>query len=118
MRPQDVFLDMLSVFSSFKTNIRRGRQLEGIAKANANWVYKGGKQETDFEKLKQEGLDASDINKEIDYYRKKNLSLSKTRVTIMRKFNVSATNNGYRIAEGLMAASSNIVRKIILTDKF
>jgi len=48
---------MLSVFSSFKTNIRRERQLEGIAKANANWVYKGGKQETDFEKLKQEGLE-------------------------------------------------------------
>ena len=36
----------------------------------------------------------------------------------MRKFNVSATHNGYLIAEGLMAASSNIVRKIILTDKF
>ena len=71
MRPQDVFLDMLSVFSSFKTNIRRKRQLEGIAKANANGVYKGGKQETDVERLKQEGLDASDIAKEIDYYRKK-----------------------------------------------
>ena len=108
---------MLSVFSSFKTNIRRKRQLEGIAKANANGVYKGGKQETDVERLKQEGLDASDIAKEINFYRK-NLSLSKTRVTIMRKFNVSATHNGYRIAEGLMAASCNIVRKIILSDKF
>ena len=71
MRPQDVFLDMLSVFSSFKTNIRRERQLEGIAKANANEVYRGGKQETDFKRLKQEGLDASDIAKEIGYYRKK-----------------------------------------------
>jgi DNA invertase Pin-like site-specific DNA recombinase len=29
------FLDMLGVFAEFETNLRRERQLEGIAKANA-----------------------------------------------------------------------------------
>src|SRR5215211_8342804 len=36
------FLDMLAVFAEFETNLRRERQLEGIAKAKANGVYQGG----------------------------------------------------------------------------
>jgi DNA invertase Pin-like site-specific DNA recombinase len=35
------FLDMLGVFAEFETNLRRARQLEGIAKAKAAGVYKG-----------------------------------------------------------------------------
>jgi DNA invertase Pin-like site-specific DNA recombinase len=35
------FLDMLGVFTEFETNLRRERQLEGIAKAKAAGVYKG-----------------------------------------------------------------------------
>jgi DNA invertase Pin-like site-specific DNA recombinase len=35
------FLDMLGVFAEFETNLRRERQLEGIAKAKATGVYKG-----------------------------------------------------------------------------
>ena len=35
------FLDMLGVFAEFETNLRRERQLEGIAKAKARGVYKG-----------------------------------------------------------------------------
>src|SRR6202048_2914323 len=35
------FLDMLGVFSEFETNLRRERQLEGIAKAKLAGVYKG-----------------------------------------------------------------------------
>src|SRR5258707_15854391 len=35
------FLDMLGVFAEFETNLCRERQLEGIAKAKANGVYKG-----------------------------------------------------------------------------
>jgi DNA invertase Pin-like site-specific DNA recombinase len=35
------FLDMLSVFAEFETNLRRERQLEGIAAAKARGVYKG-----------------------------------------------------------------------------
>ena len=66
------FLDMLSVFSSFETNIRRERQLEGIAKAKANGVYKGGKQVIDIEKikkLKKKGLGATAIAKQIGCHR-------------------------------------------------
>ncbi|TGD92764.1 recombinase family protein [Methylobacterium nonmethylotrophicum] len=37
------FLDMLGVFAEFETNLRRERQMEGIAKAKAAGVYKGGK---------------------------------------------------------------------------
>ena len=35
------FLDMLGVFAEFETNLRRERQLGGIAKAKATGVYKG-----------------------------------------------------------------------------
>ena len=35
------FLDMLGVFAEFGTNLRRERQLEGIAAAKAKGVYKG-----------------------------------------------------------------------------
>ncbi len=35
------FLDMLGVFAEFETNLRRERQMEGIAKAKALGVYKG-----------------------------------------------------------------------------
>ena len=35
------FLDMLGVFAEFETNLRRERQLEGIAAAKVRGVYKG-----------------------------------------------------------------------------
>ena len=35
------FLSMLGVFAEFETNLRRERQLEGIAAAKARGVYKG-----------------------------------------------------------------------------
>jgi len=35
------FFDMLGVFAEFETNLRKERQLEGIAKAKAAGVYKG-----------------------------------------------------------------------------
>ena len=37
------FLDMLGVFAEFKANLRRERQLEGIATAKAKGVYQGRK---------------------------------------------------------------------------
>src|SRR5215204_3628626 len=37
------FLDMLGVFAEFETNLRRERQLEGIAKAKEAGVYKGAR---------------------------------------------------------------------------
>jgi DNA invertase Pin-like site-specific DNA recombinase len=41
------FLDMLGVFSEFETNLRRERQLEGIAAAKARGVYTGRKPQID-----------------------------------------------------------------------
>lgn len=41
------FLDMLGVFAEFETNLRRERQLEGIARAKAKGIYKGRKRSID-----------------------------------------------------------------------
>jgi DNA invertase Pin-like site-specific DNA recombinase len=63
------FLGMLGVFAEFETNIRKERQLEGIAKAKAEGVYKGRKPSIDAEAiraLKAEGLGATAIAKRLD----------------------------------------------------
>ena len=60
------FLDMLGVFAEFETNLRRERQLEGIAGAKARGVYKGRKASIDPAKVRQmkaEGKGASAIAK-------------------------------------------------------
>jgi DNA invertase Pin-like site-specific DNA recombinase len=62
------FLDMLGVFSEFETNLRRERQLEGIAKAKAEGVYKGRKPSVDVDQvraLKAQGVGATDIAKRL-----------------------------------------------------
>jgi DNA invertase Pin-like site-specific DNA recombinase len=51
------FLDVLSIFAEFETNLRRERQLEGIAAAKARGVYKGRKQiinATEVQRLSQD----------------------------------------------------------------
>src|SRR5664279_5325534 len=54
------FLDMLGVFAEFETNLRRERQLEGIAQAKARGVYRGRKPSIDMVEIKrlrqQDGL--------------------------------------------------------------
>ena len=58
------FLDMLAVFAEFEGNLRRERQLEGIAKAKANGVYSGRKAVIDPEavrKLAADGVGPTDI---------------------------------------------------------
>ena len=58
------FLDMLGVFAEFETNLRRERQMEGIAKAKARGVYKGRKPKVDrseVRRLRDEGLRPSEI---------------------------------------------------------
>lgn len=60
------FLDMLGVFAEFETNLRRERQMEGIAKAKAQGVYKGRKASIDPAEvlaLKASGKGASEIAK-------------------------------------------------------
>ena len=46
------FLDMLGVFAEFETNLRRERQLEGIAAAKAKGVYKGRPKSIDVGEVK------------------------------------------------------------------
>ena len=60
------FLDMLGVFAEFETNLRRERQLEGIAKAKAAGVYKGRPPSIEasrIRELKDQGMRPSDIAK-------------------------------------------------------
>jgi len=44
---------MLGVFAEFETNLRKERQLEGIAKAKAAGVYKGRKRKVPIDEVKQ-----------------------------------------------------------------
>jgi DNA invertase Pin-like site-specific DNA recombinase len=60
------FLDMLGVFAEFETNLRRERQLEGIAKAKSLGVYKGRPSSIDaarVREMKAQGLGATKIAK-------------------------------------------------------
>ena len=60
------FLDMLGVFAEFETNLRKERQLEGIAKAKQAGVYKGRPASIDAARVRQmkaQGLGPSQIAK-------------------------------------------------------
>src|SRR5690349_23095722 len=60
------FLDMLGVFAEFETNLRRERQLEGIAKAKAAGVYRGRKPSIDPDQVKTlrvQGMGVTEIAK-------------------------------------------------------
>ena len=62
------FLDMLGVFAELETNLRRERQMEGIAKAKQRGAYKGRKPSIDVERvrdLRQKGLGATAIAREL-----------------------------------------------------
>jgi DNA invertase Pin-like site-specific DNA recombinase len=47
------FLDMLGVFAEFETNLRRERQMEGIAVAKLRGVYRGRKPSIDAAEVKR-----------------------------------------------------------------
>jgi DNA invertase Pin-like site-specific DNA recombinase len=60
------FLGMLGVFAEFETNLRRERQLEGIARAKVEGVYKGRPASIDAAKvraMKAGGMGATEIAK-------------------------------------------------------
>ncbi len=66
------FLDMLGVFAEFETNLRRERQMEGIAKAKARGVYKGRKPGIDVDEVKRlraEGIGATEIARRLKIVR-------------------------------------------------
>jgi DNA invertase Pin-like site-specific DNA recombinase len=62
------FLDMLGCFAEFETNLRKERQMEGIAKAKERGVYKGRKPSVNVERVRElndSGMGASAIAKEL-----------------------------------------------------
>ena len=63
------FLDMLGVFAEFETNLRRERQLEGIAQAKTRGVYRGRKPSVDMAEIRrlrdQDGLGATAIARQL-----------------------------------------------------
>ena len=62
------FLDMLGVFAEFETNLRKERQLEGIAAAKARGIYKGRKPTIDPEavrKLAGQGVGGTEIARQL-----------------------------------------------------
>jgi DNA invertase Pin-like site-specific DNA recombinase len=65
----EAFLNMLGVFAAFEANLRRERQLEGIAAAKARGVYKGRKpiiNATEIRRLSQEEkLGATEISRRL-----------------------------------------------------
>jgi DNA invertase Pin-like site-specific DNA recombinase len=48
-----LYLDMLGIFAEFETNLRRERQMGGIAKAKASGVYRGRKPSIDGQELRR-----------------------------------------------------------------
>ncbi len=63
------FFQMLGVFAEFETNLRKERQMEGIAKAKAAGVYKGRKPSIDVDEVRrlreQQGMGATEIAKQL-----------------------------------------------------
>jgi DNA invertase Pin-like site-specific DNA recombinase len=62
------FFDMLGVFAEFETNLRKERQLEGIAAAKAKGVYIGRKPSIEVEqvrKLAEAGVGRSEIARKL-----------------------------------------------------
>jgi DNA invertase Pin-like site-specific DNA recombinase len=62
------FFGVLAVFAAFETDVRRERQLEGIAMAKRRGVYTGGKARLDREQIKQlkrDGLGPAKIAREL-----------------------------------------------------
>jgi DNA invertase Pin-like site-specific DNA recombinase len=66
------FLDMLGVFAEFETNLRRERQLEGIAKAKAEACTKAGRRRSNVAKVREmraQGIGAAAIAKALSIHR-------------------------------------------------
>jgi len=82
------FFDMLGVFAEFETNLRKERQLEGIAAAKAKGIYKGRKPSIAAEtvlELARKGVGGSAIAKR--------LKISRTSVyRLLEKAERSATS--------------------------
>jgi DNA invertase Pin-like site-specific DNA recombinase len=64
-----LMLNMLAAFAEFEMDLRRERQMEGIAKAKAAGVYKGRRPTVDVEavrRLRAEGVGPAEIARRLD----------------------------------------------------
>ena len=80
LRATEQPIDMLGVFAEFETNLRRERQMEGIAKAKARGVYAGRKssiKREDVVRLLEEGIGPSAVARQ--------LKISRTSVWRLRR---------------------------------
>ena len=62
------FFQMLGVFAEFETNLRRERQMEGIAKAKARGVYRGRKASIDPDRVHRliaDGIRPSEVARQL-----------------------------------------------------
>ncbi|WP_267428084.1 recombinase family protein [Methylobacterium sp. GC_Met_2] len=94
------FLSMLGVFAEFETNLRRERQLEGIAKAKAAGVYagKGRPVSVPAEKimnLKAQGLGPSAIAKALGVSRMSIHRVLKSKAQVGASDNAEKAEQGY-----------------------
>jgi DNA invertase Pin-like site-specific DNA recombinase len=67
-------LDMLCVFAEFETNLRKERQMEGVARAKANGVYAGKGRPASIDvarvrEMKAQGMGAAAIAKALSIHR-------------------------------------------------
>jgi DNA invertase Pin-like site-specific DNA recombinase len=62
------FFGMLATFAQFETDVRRERQMEGVARAKAQGVYKGRRPSIDrqeIERLSADGLNPTEIARQL-----------------------------------------------------
>jgi len=91
------FFDMLGVFAEFETNLRKERQLEGIAAAKEKGVYTGRKPSIDparVRRLVDAGLGGTEIARELGISRASVYRLLEDRVEEARAGDVAAREAG------------------------
>ena len=97
------FLDMLGVFAEFETNLRRERQMEGIAKAKARGVYAGRKssiKREDVVRLLEEGIGPSAVARQ--------LRISRTSVWRLRKERAAGNDRASAAPQPQSAESESV----------
>ena len=91
------FLDMLGVFAEFETNLRKERQMEGIARAKVLGRYKGRQPSVDaaaVAALQAEGFGASAIAKRLGVNRTSVYRLAKAKASLEGKLRVAEKSPG------------------------
>lgn len=84
------FLDMLGVFAEFETNLRRERQMEGIADAKARGVYRG--------KGRRRSIDSDEVRRMAEQERMRPTEIARklgiSRTSVYRQLSPAAVDDG------------------------